>query len=113
LTYKGLHIPEAQVSDLCVSQEFEGALTKEAYDSLKEKCQGIVVTKTRYKIPYGQYTIELDLFHGQYDGMVLAEVEFPSIEKAREFVAPEWFDKDVSDDYHYRNTYLALKNINN
>jgi len=37
-----------------------------------------VITKTRYKIPLNQgLTLELDLFEGLFDGLVMGEVEFP------------------------------------
>ena len=38
-----------------------------------------------------EYTIELDIFLGEYEGLKLAEVEFPSEEAALAFVPPEWF----------------------
>lgn len=104
LTYKSRKEEE---KDVCVNQEVELPLTREAYEHLKEKADGCIVEKTRYRIAYMDYTIELDVFHGRYEGMVLAEVEFPSTEAARCFVPPEWFDKNVSDDYHYANVYLA------
>lgn len=109
LTTKSRDIPEAAESNLCVANEWECSLSEEAYLKLREKADGTVIKKTRYKIPYGDYTIELDVFYGEYEGMKLAEVEFPSIEAAREFVAPDWFGEDVSDDFRYRNNYLATK----
>ncbi len=39
--------------------------------------------------------------------MMLAEVEFPSEEEADQFVPPDWFAENVSDDRHYSNAYLA------
>ncbi len=111
LTYKSRRSlderePEEQ---LCVSEEAELPLTRKAYEKLRGKRDGRCITKTRYRIPYGNYLIELDLFHGDYEGFVLAEVEFGSAEESRAFAAPEWFGRDVSGDYHYTNAYLAGK----
>lgn len=106
-TYKNRLNPTVKDGKICVSEEVELPLTKESYEHLKEKADGIVITKTRYHIPYRGYCIELDLFHGDYEGASLAEVEFASEEESMDFVPPEWFGIDVSGDYHYTNSYLA------
>lgn len=93
---------------LCVAQEMEASLTREAYEHLKEKADGICIKKTRYRIPYKKYMIELDLFHDSYDGFCLAEVEFDSVEEGRSFQPPEWFGRDVSGDCRFSNSYMAL-----
>lgn len=109
LTYKSRLGLDQNQDNLCVAHEFEGPLTREAYESLKEKREGEPVTKTRYKIPYGKYTIELDVFEGRQKGVILAEVEFETVEEANSFVPPVWFGEDVSGDYHYRNNYMATQ----
>lgn len=108
LTYKSRQT-SSQAADTCVNIEEEFLLSKEAYDHLKEKIDGILVRKTRYCIPYEKYTIELDLFDTPYELLKLAEVEFPSTEEASEFCPPSWFGKNVSADYQYSNSYLATK----
>ncbi len=111
LTYKNRDSKECkEITDVCVAQEVELPLTSQAYCHLKEKADGIPIRKTRYCIPYESYRIELDVFHDAYEGMYLAEVEFPSVEESRRFSPPNWFGEDVSGDYHYTNSYLALKN---
>lgn len=106
LTYKNRKKPSSG-EKLCISDEIEVPLTKEAYEHLKQKADGICICKTRYRIPYGKYVIELDIFHGVYEGRMLAEVEFASEQEASDFQAPEWFGEDVSGDYHYTNSFLA------
>ncbi len=93
---------------VCVNHEVELPLTKEAYEHLREKIDGCMIEKTRYRIRYGSYTIELDVFHGKYEGMLLAEVEFPTEQEAQAFVPPDWFGENVSGDYRYTNASLAL-----
>lgn len=93
---------------VCVNHEVELPLTKEAYEHLREKIDGCMIEKTRYRIRDGRYTIELDVFHGKYEGMLLAEVEFPTEQEARAFVPPDWFGENVSGDYRYSNVSLAL-----
>lgn len=98
-TYKG--------DGLMAREEYNLPLNEEAYCHLKEKADGKVITKTRYLIPYGGYTIELDVFEGELSPLVIAEVEFPSIEEAESFTPPEWFDKDVTSDPKYQNSNLS------
>ena len=98
LTYKG--------SGLMAREEIEAALTEEAYQHLLGKIDGRPITKRRYLIPYDPYTIELDVFSGHKEGLIMAEVEFPSVEEANAFVAPDWFGEDVTKDSRYHNSNM-------
>lgn len=110
LTYKSKRGVQ-KAAGVCINQEEELPLTKESYQHLKDKIDGVLIEKTRYRMCYpsgsGRYKIELDVFHGHYEGMVLAEVEFPSKEEADQFIPPEWFAENVSDDFHYSNAFLS------
>ena len=101
LTYKG--------EGLLVREEHEFPLDEEAYRHLLAKADGRIITKDRYHIPCGEYTIELDVFDGELAPLVIAEVEFPSVEAAQDFVPPAWFDKDVTEDPAYSNSNLSKK----
>ena len=84
LTYKG--------KGFIVREEYNLPLTKESYEHLLSKADGIIITKTRYEIPDGNnLIIELDIFEGEYKGLVLAEVEFATEEDAVSYTPPEWF----------------------
>ncbi len=91
-----------------VCREEEMPLTAEAYEKLLSKVDGRVITKKRYLLPYGAYTIELDVFAGELTGLVFAEVEFPDEGAAAEFVQPDWFAEDVTFDDRFKNNKLAL-----
>ncbi len=100
LTYKG--------SGMMVREEYNLPLTKEAFEHLKPKADGIFIEKTRYLIPYSEkLTIELDVFHGTLAPLVLAEVEFESEEQANAFTAPNWFGEDVTYSTKYHNSTLS------
>lgn len=99
LTYKG--------EGLMVREEHNLPLTKEAYEHLKEKTDGIRIAKKRYQIPYQSYLIELDIFEGELAPLILAEVEFASEKEAEEFTPPEWFLEDVTYSGRYHNSYLS------
>lgn len=66
------------------------------------------VNKTRYFIPCQEFMIELDLYKGQLEGLMIAEVEFKSPEEAIKFIKPAWFGEDVTYDDRYKNRNLAL-----
>ena len=101
LTYKS--------KGLMVREEHNLPLTKEAYEHLLSKADGIIITKTRYKKPISGtgLVIELDVFSGTYKGLMLAEVEFPDIEAAEQFVPPAWFGEDVTFSGKYQNSRLS------
>ncbi|MBQ9091537.1 MAG: CYTH domain-containing protein [Anaerotignum sp.] len=89
--------------------EFELLLSKEDYDKLSLKTEGTPVIKKRYLVPIaGGLTAEVDIYEGELEGLMTTEVEFPSLEAAEHFVAPEWFGKDVSEEKAYKNTSLSL-----
>lgn len=67
-----------------------------------------IVEKRRYFLPYGNYTIELDIYGGKHQGLVVAEVEFDSVEEANSFVPPAWFGEDITENKTYKNMVLAL-----
>ena len=99
LTYKS--------KGLMVREEYNLPLTQESYEHLRAKADGLILTKTRYKIPLGERTIELDVFHGVYAGLLLAEVEFPTKEEAEAFTPPDWFGEDVTFSTQYHNSRLS------
>lgn len=99
LTYKS--------KGLMVREEYNLPLTKDAYEHLKSKVDGRLITKKRYMIPYGSYTIELDVFENDLAPLILAEVEFPSEEEANAFTAPDWFGEDVTFSNRYHNSVLS------
>ena len=93
-------------------EEYNLPLTKDSYEHLLSKADGIIITKKRYLIPYNRYTIELDVFEGAYKGLYFAEVEFESEEEALSFEPPHWFTEDVTYDRKYHNSYMATVLIN-
>lgn len=99
LTYKS--------QGLLKRQEVELPLTKSSFERLIKKCDGLIISKTRYTIPDNNYTIELDIFHGILDGFVMAEVEFASEEEASSYTAPSWFAKEVTTNPIFHNSRIS------
>lgn len=104
LTYKG-------IGDNDISHpEYNLPLTEKSYCHLMEKHDGIIIKKKRYVIPIDgtDLNIELDIFDEPYENLMIAEVEFPSLEMARSFVEPNWFTEEVTHDPAYKNSSLAM-----
>ena len=100
LTYKS--------KGLMAREEYNLPLTKESYEHLKSKADGIVISKVRYVIPEKDgLSIELDVFKAPYEGLLLAEVEFPTEEAAHAYQPPKWFGEDVTYSTEYHNSTLS------
>lgn len=88
-------------------EEREITLTNEQFETLWPMTEGWRIEKTRHRHPLGEYLIELDVFSGRHHGLVIAEVEFPTVEAATAFTAPLWFGVEVTRDPAYSNALLA------
>lgn len=64
-----------------------------------------LIEKTRLRIPAGPFVWEVDEFHGENEGLVVAEIELPDEDAA--FERPEWLGEEVSDDPRYFNSNLV------
>lgn len=91
--------------------ELEWSITRQEFEAAwpHTGCQRI--EKTRHMIPFGDHVIELDVFAGDLDGLVVAEVEFDSVSASDDFEPPAWFGRDVTDDGRYSNASLALHGL--
>ena len=104
------HILTLKSQGLLAREEVEMPISKESFLHLLNKKDGINIEKTRYKIPESHgYLIELDVFHGVYEGFIMAEIEFPDMESANSYEAPEWFGKDVTLDSRFHNSNLSKR----
>jgi len=91
--------------------ESEVEITEDQFNTLWEATKGKRVEKTRYEIPHESGTIELDIYHGDLDGLLSAEMEFSSEKDSNEFVTPIWLSEEVTDDKKYKNQNLALHGV--
>ncbi len=94
-----------------VRGEWETELSEDQFEVLWSATEGKRVEKTRFKIPYDEHVIELDIYEGQLDGLVTAEIEFESMQAAQQFVPPEWLSKDVTQDSSFKNQNLACEGV--
>jgi CYTH domain-containing protein/CHAD domain-containing protein len=91
--------------------ELEWSIERREFDAAWPHTEGQRIEKTRHRIPLGDHVIELDVFGGRLDGLVIAEVEFDSVAALDEFEPPEWFGPEVTDDGRYTNPSLALHGL--
>jgi len=72
---------------------------------LDQLCERPLIEKTRYREVYADRIWEIDVFHGDNDGLVVAEVEIANPEQKVEL--PRWAGAEVSNDPRYFNNNLA------
>ncbi len=77
----------------------------EATEMLDRLCQPPLIEKTRHKIPYEGNVWEIDVFAGENEGLIVAEVELDSADQ--EVKLPPFVGKEVSEDQRYFNASLA------
>lgn len=117
LTYKG--------SGLLAREEYNLPLDEASYQHLLQKADGNIISKKRYLIPLKNpqfddscypivlptLTIELDVFAPPFAPLIMAEVEFSSLDLANAFLPPDWFDVEVTTDPAYHNVTLSQKHF--
>ena len=86
-----------------VEIEFEISLDH-AHDMM-ELCSKPLIEKTRYENWHAGMKWEVDEFHGENAGLIVAEIELPSEETFVE--KPLWCGEEVSHDLRYSNSRLS------
>lgn len=77
---------------------------EDALAMLKTACEGNVIDKTRHIVKYDGFIWEVDEFHGDREGLTLAEVELPDITTQPRL--PSFVGKEVSGNPAYYNSNL-------
>lgn len=77
---------------------------KEALE-LMALCEGGVIDKVRYLVPWGKHIFEVDEFLGDNEGLVMAEVELDAVDET--FERPPFLGKEVTGDRRYYNSCLT------
>ena len=85
--------------------EFEYVIPVEEARELMHLCVGSVVKKTRYHHHVGNHVWEIDVFAGENEGLVVAEIELAAEDES--FEKPPWLGQEVSGDSRYYNAELS------
>lgn len=87
-------------------QEFEYAIPMlEAREMLAGLCEQPVIEKTRYHVQHEGHEWEIDVFKGENEGLVVAEIELGEVNEY--FASPDWIGEEVSEDTRYYNVCLV------
>lgn len=84
--------------------EFEKEITRQEAQQLMLLCESGVIDKHRYLVPYAGHTFEVDEFHGDNDGLVMAEVELKN--ENEPFESPDFIGKEVTGDRRFYNSHM-------
>ena len=68
-------------------------------------CTSNIIRKTRHLVPVGNHTFEVDVFHGDNEGLVIAEIELSAADEL--FERPEWLGKEVTAEKCYYYVFIA------
>lgn len=91
-----------------VRAEYEYAISAgDAQDMIDTLCGDGIVDKTRYLVRNGGHVWEVDVFAGDNEGLVVAEIELSSPDEP--FARPSWLGREVSDDPRYLNANLVKR----
>lgn len=77
-------------------QEEQTIILTEAEFVALSQVAGKRVRKIRYEYPWGKYIAEVDVFQDDLAGLVLVDVEFPTVEEKENFSMPEFCLADVT-----------------
>ena len=86
--------------------EWEKEISADEAEALLTLAEPGIVDKTRYLVPAGdgRHTWEVDVFHGDNEGLVVAEIELSSEDDP--FDRPDWLGEEVTGDPRYYNSSL-------
>ena len=99
LTIKG-------ISETFSHPEFEYAIPVDDARELIHQFTATRVEKVRIRIPAGNHVWEVDEFHGENEGLLMAEIELESHDEI--FEKPLWLGEEITGDKRYYNAYLSL-----
>lgn len=91
-------------ADGLVRQEWEYPIAGDDARFLLSLCP-VVLSKRRWLVPYAGHTWEVDEFDGRLQGLIIAEIELPSVDTA--FEVPPFIGREVTGDVKYYNSSLA------
>lgn len=90
--------------------EWEKEISIEEALELMKLCENGVIDKHRYLVSSGNHTFEVDEFHGDNEGLIVAEVELNHTEES--FERPSFLGKEVTGERRYYNSSLTLHPYN-
>jgi adenylate cyclase len=87
--------------------EWEREIPLAEAEELLPLCEPGVIDKTRHLVPVGDHVYEVDEFHGENAGLVVAEIELA--DESETFEKPAWLGREVSGEVAYYNAMLMRR----
>ena len=87
--------------------EFEYSISKEDGEKLLSLSEHHIIIKERYYRKIDEHLWEIDIFHGENEGLIIAEVELE--DEKEQINIPNWIGDEISDDERYFNFNLSKK----
>ena len=84
--------------------EWEKEISIQEANELLKMCEPGIINKTRYHVKSGKHIFEVDEFHSENDGLIVAEIELKSEDE--EFIKPAWLGVEVTGEIRYFNSML-------
>mgnify|MGYP005842469681 CR=1 FL=1 len=85
--------------------EWEKEIPHNEAETLLSLCENGVIDKVRYDVKKGHHVFEVDVFSGENEGLIIAEIELNS--ESETFEKPDWLGLEVTNDERYYNAYLS------
>ena len=85
--------------------EWEREISLTDAETLLTICENGIIDKIRYEVNVGRHVYEVDIFSGENDGLVMAEIELET--ESESFEKPNWLGAEVTNDERYYNAYLS------
>jgi adenylate cyclase len=99
-----LNIKSAELGVRRTEYEYEIPVN-DAEEMLASLCEHPLIEKTRYHVRHGGHVWEVDVFAGDNEGLVVAEIELG--DENEPFELPPWAGGEVSHDTRYYNVSLV------
>ncbi len=87
--------------------EFEREIPLADAEELMKLCEPGVIDKVRYLAQVGKHLWEIDVFHGDNEGLVVAEIELKAANEP--FEHPSWIGREVTGNRRYYNSMLTKR----
>lgn len=95
-------------------EEHEFDISLSEFENLRSRfCPLNGISKIRYILKRDELgnRIEVDVYEGSLEGLVIAEVEFDSAQEAVDYIPPSWLGEDITENELYKNRYLYMNRI--
>ena len=100
ITIKGLHNKSG-----ASRYEWEKEIPAEEAQELLKLCEPGVIEKVRHLVKTDPFIFEVDEFHAENEGLIIAEIELPNDKTS--FIKPAWLGAEVTGDKRYYNSMLV------